>query len=123
MMVGRSLKALFGEGCRTQSGARKFSRSRISRTANRVKGVSLSVRAGEIVGLGGLVGAGRTELVRLIFGAEKARRRPHPDQRQGVSSHARPEMVSRAGIGLVSGKNRKEQGVILDFSDPDQCDD
>lgn len=112
MMVGRSLKALFGEDVPRSPGAEVLKVENLSDGA-RVKGVSLSVRAGEIVGLGGLVGAGRTELVRLIFGAEKAKSgrilingkelRPR-SPRDGV----------RAGIGLVP-ESRKEQGVVLDF--------
>jgi ribose transport system ATP-binding protein len=79
----------------------------------RVRGVSLSVRAGEIVGLGGLVGAGRTETVRLIFGA---------DRRDGGKILLRGREVQIAspldavvaGIGLVP-EDRKHQGVILDL--------
>ena len=75
--------------------------------------VSFSVRAGEIVGLGGLIGSGRTEVARVIFGADPAGKRHDHAQRQGASSRGRPRTRSRPGIGLVP-EDRKQQGVILD---------
>lgn len=70
------------------------------------------MRAGEIVGLGGLVGSGRTEVARLIFGADK------PDsgaiKLKGKPVHFRsPRDAVAAGVGLVP-EDRKHQGVILD---------
>lgn len=73
--------------------------------------VSLEVRAGEIVGLAGLVGAGRTELARAIFGAD-------PTISGWVEVEGRelpPGSIRRAirrGLGMVS-ENRKEDGLSL----------
>lgn len=79
----------------------------------RVQGVDLSVHQGEIVGIAGLVGAGRSELLRAIFGAQSAesgelvlpdgrRSRPFTSPRQAVA----------AGIVLI-GEDRKLDGLLL----------
>jgi rhamnose transport system ATP-binding protein len=76
-----------------------------------VEDVSLSVRAGEIVGLAGLVGSGRTELARLIFGAD--RRDSGDIDVCGKSASIRtPRAAVDAGLAFVP-ENRKEQGVLL----------
>ena len=77
---------------------------------DRVRGVSLEVRRGEILGIAGLIGAGRTELVRLLAGLERPdggeiRLRGQPVRlRSGAAA-------SRAGIGLVP-EDRKKEGII-----------
>ncbi len=76
-----------------------------------VRGVSFAVRRGEILGLAGLVGAGRTELARLVFGA---------DRRSGGTIRlagralalASPRDAIRAGICLLT-EDRKAQGLLL----------
>jgi ribose transport system ATP-binding protein len=79
-----------------------------------VRDVSFSVRAGEVVGLAGLVGSGRTEVVRLIFGADRP-------ERGRVFFHGRevrirgPADAVRMRIGLVP-ESRKDHGVILSHS-------
>ena len=78
-----------------------------------VKDVSFAVRRGEVVGIGGLVGSGRTETLRAIFGA---------DHRDGGTVRIDGTAVSikgpgdavRAGIGFLP-EDRKQQGVILDL--------
>ncbi|MDX3927762.1 MAG: sugar ABC transporter ATP-binding protein [Shinella sp.] len=112
MMVGRSLKALFGEHVDRSPGEEVLRIEDLS-DGDRIKGATLSVRAGEIVGLGGLVGAGRTELVRLIFGAERARSGRIVIHGKDVAIRDPGDAV-RAGIGLVP-ESRKEQGLVLDF--------
>jgi ribose transport system ATP-binding protein len=112
MMVGRSLKALFGEDVARTPGAEMLRVENLS-DGDRIRNVSLTLRAGEIVGLGGLVGAGRTEFVRLIFGAERAHSGSIFVQGRETSIRSPGDAV-RAGIGLVP-ENRKEQGLILDF--------
>lgn len=79
-----------------------------------VKGVSFSIRRGEVLGLTGLVGAGRTEVARLIFGAD--RRDAGQIQLDGkyLSIHG-PRDAIRAGIGLLT-EDRKTQGLILPHS-------
>ena len=69
LMVGRSLDKEFpSHDC--QPGAVRLSVNNLS-LGNQVRDVSFELLAGEIVGLTGLVGAGRTETARLIFGADK----------------------------------------------------
>jgi ABC-type sugar transport system ATPase subunit len=76
--------------------------------------VSLTVHAGEIVGLGGLVGAGRTELARVIYGA--ARATSGSVLLDGDRVHFRePRDAVDAGIGFVP-EERRAEGVFLDRS-------
>lgn len=78
---------------------------------NAVRDVSFEVRAGEIVGLAGLVGAGRTEVVRAIFGAD-------PPERGTISLDGRPLRIRgpadaiAAGIGYLT-ESRKTDGLAL----------
>jgi ribose transport system ATP-binding protein len=79
-----------------------------------VHDVSLTVRQGEIVGLAGLLGAGRTELARVVFGAD-------PSSGGRVLMHGReitpktPRDAIAAGIGLLP-EDRKRQGLVLALS-------
>ncbi|MDA0658652.1 MAG: sugar ABC transporter ATP-binding protein [Planctomycetota bacterium] len=84
---------------------------------HKVRNVSLQVRRGEILGLAGLVGAGRTELVRLIFGAD--RRESGNIRLDGKQLSIRtPRDAINAGIGLLT-EDRKLQGLVLGHSAQD----
>ncbi|HCJ48493.1 MAG TPA: sugar ABC transporter ATP-binding protein [Microbacterium sp.] len=74
--------------------------------------VSFSVRAGEIVGLAGLVGSGRSEILETVYGARKS---TGGSVRVGGTTLRRGSVVAavRAGIGL-SPEERKSQGLVLD---------
>lgn len=77
-------------------------------------GISFAVKKGEILGLSGLVGAGRTEIVKSIFGADK------PDSGEvlveGVPIAIKsPNQAKKAGIALVP-EDRKQEGVVLGMS-------
>lgn len=76
--------------------------------------VSLELQAGEIVGLAGLVGAGRTELARALFGIDPAVGGEIRLNGQPLSLHS-PRDAIRAGVALVP-EDRKQQGLILEMA-------
>jgi ribose transport system ATP-binding protein len=81
-----------------------------------VRGVSLEVRAGEIVGLGGLVGSGRTELLRAIFGADRIGRGTlylGPDRTPFAPASTREAVA--AGFAFVP-EDRKQHGLFAPLS-------
>jgi len=76
--------------------------------------VDFEVRRGEVVGLVGLIGAGRTEVARMIFGADKsAAGSIHVDGKK--VSIRKPQDAIALGIGFVP-ESRKEQALFLDMS-------
>jgi ABC-type sugar transport system ATPase subunit len=79
-----------------------------------VSKISFDLRAGEVLGIGGLVGAGRTELVRLIYGAD-----PRTAGQVFVAGSAvdttTPPKALAAGIVLLP-EDRRNQGMVLDFN-------
>jgi ribose transport system ATP-binding protein len=77
---------------------------------NGIDGATLTVRAGEVVGLAGLVGAGRTELARAIFGADRVV--GGSVRLNGRALGGGPVQSVRAGAGLVP-ENRKSEGLAL----------
>jgi ribose transport system ATP-binding protein len=81
---------------------------------DRVNGVSFTVRRGEVVGLAGLVGAGRTELARLIFGADRPKSGDVLLEGRRVSISSPRDAISR-GICLLT-EDRKVQGLVLKLS-------
>jgi len=76
--------------------------------------ISFSLRKGEILGVAGLMGAGRTEIMRAIFGVDK-----HNGGTVTVNGSVlnckKPEDAIKAGIAFIT-ENRKSEGLILDFS-------
>ncbi|MBO0869869.1 MAG: sugar ABC transporter ATP-binding protein [Micromonosporaceae bacterium] len=84
------------------------------RAGDRVNGVSFQLREGEILGVAGLMGSGRTELARCLFGIDRLdsgqlRLRGRPVR------IGNPRAAQRAGIALIP-EDRREQGLILDQS-------
>ncbi|MBL9186530.1 MAG: sugar ABC transporter ATP-binding protein [Opitutaceae bacterium] len=82
-------------------------------TASGVRDVTLDVRAGEIVGLAGLVGAGRTELARVLFGLTPADVGEISLHGQPVTLHSPQDAVAR-GIAYVP-EDRRRHGVVLEM--------
>jgi len=79
-----------------------------------VKNVSFTLYKGEILGIAGLVGSGRTELVRLIFGADPKKSGEILIEGKRVEINS-PEDAVKLGIGLVP-EDRQNQGLILKMS-------
>ena len=112
MMVGRELKAMFPKS-ETTIGEEVLRVEHLSRK-NTLYDISLVLHAGEILGIYGLVGAGRTELVRAIFGA---------DARDSGTVYVSgkpvdlkdPNDAVRSGIGLVP-EDRTQHGLLLAMS-------
>jgi ribose transport system ATP-binding protein len=97
---------------RRAAGAERLRVSHMTRGLQ-VQDVSLSLHAGEIVGLAGLVGSGRTELLRLIFGADRRDRGEiYLDGEAAPAKLSSPMQAVEQGIGLLT-EDRKAQGLLL----------
>ncbi len=110
-MVGRTLESHFPELVAVAEDAPPVLEVRGLRRPPLVNDVSFTVRAGEIVGLAGLVGAGRTEIVRSVAGADvpEAGEIAIDGKRLRVR---RPEDGIAAGIAFIT-EDRKAQGLVL----------
>jgi simple sugar transport system ATP-binding protein len=75
----------------------------------------MQVRAGEVLGLAGLLGAGRTELARLLFGADRADKGDIVIGDKAFGAFANPRQAIAAGIGFCS-EDRKLEGAVLSLS-------
>ncbi|HYZ99431.1 MAG TPA: sugar ABC transporter ATP-binding protein [Acidimicrobiales bacterium] len=112
LMVGHKVAQLYPE--RPSRDGRVLLEVRGVRRLPDVRDVSFEVRAGEVLGIGGLVGAGRSELLRAIYGVDgrdagevlvDGRRLPP----------GRPDRAIAAGLGLAP-EDRKSQALLLDWS-------
>jgi len=113
LMVGRDVSRVFDRDP-SEPGAEALSLEGVRTSAHPDRPVSLRVRRGEIVGLAGLVGAGRTELLRTIFGLD----RPIDGAiRRGgrALDIAGPGDAMNAGIAFVP-EDRKADGLLLEES-------
>ncbi|MBV8262135.1 MAG: sugar ABC transporter ATP-binding protein, partial [Paraburkholderia sp.] len=115
LMVGRELGERIDLGQR-RVGASLLKVKGLTR-AKAVRDVSFEVRAGEIFGISGLIGAGRTELMRLIYGADRMERgtvalAPTPGAAPEPVQIASPADAVRLGIALIT-EDRKGEGLLL----------
>ncbi len=109
LMVGRSIENEVPKQAATIGDPRLVVKNFVRGTA--VRGVSFDVRRGEVLGITGLVGAGRTELVRLIFGADLLDAGSISLDGRTLSIRS-PRDAIRAGICLLT-EDRKSQGLVL----------
>jgi monosaccharide-transporting ATPase len=115
-MLGRDL-AEVRRGATAFSGDRTFGAELLSVTnlevGRRVRDASLQVRRGEIVGLAGLLGAGRTETARAVFGASPYGGEIRVDGQK--TAFRSPAEAIAAGIGFCS-EDRKHEGIVPSMS-------
>jgi ribose transport system ATP-binding protein len=126
LMLGKSREALaggttsFGEHrARHAMGASDAAAPPVLRTESlargaKLRGVSLEVRPGEIVGVAGLLGSGRTETARAVFGAAPSEEGTVFLGGTRVDPRS-PDDAIRAGVGFVS-EDRKAEGIIPELS-------
>ncbi len=113
LMVGREVSRIYSRQPHAPGDAAIIVRNLVT-TAWPEHRLNFEVKAGEIVGVAGLVGAGRTELLRTLFGIDQ----PLAGEILADGRSVRPNSPSdaiRAGIALVP-EDRKQQGIFLDMA-------
>ncbi|MEO7931868.1 MAG: sugar ABC transporter ATP-binding protein [Chthoniobacterales bacterium] len=117
-MVGRSIEDLFPRRA-GQVGELRLDVKNLSvqhRGKTRLRDISLQVRAGEVLGIGGLMGAGRSELLMHIFGAYGTRTSGEIKLNgTALGPRSKPTDCIRRGLAVVS-EDRKRYGLVLDQS-------
>ncbi len=111
LMIGRKVERLYPE--RPPGGEEVLLEVRDVRALPAVRGVSFEVRAGEVLGIGGLVGSGRSELLRLICGLDRREAGEVLVEGRRLAPN-RPDRAIAAGLGLAP-EDRKSQGLLLDW--------
>ena len=112
LMVGREVSAIYPPA-ESAPAEVVLATKNLSCAAGGVKDVSLEIRAGEILGLAGLVGAGRTELARILFGITPADAGEIFLRGTPVKIHSPQDAVAH-GIAYVP-EDRRRHGVILEL--------
>ena len=113
MMVGRDLNTAFPPAKTQVQGGVVLDVHALQRKSH-LPTVSFQLRAGEILGLAGLVGSGWSKMVHALVGADRATQRELSLNRQRLSIRTTAD-ARTAGIGLIP-EDRKRQGLVLDAS-------
>jgi simple sugar transport system ATP-binding protein/ribose transport system ATP-binding protein len=114
-MVGRSLETRYFE---TESRASSRVLLKVDGLTNKVlRNIGFEIKEGEILGLAGLIGSGRSEIARAIFGADRITSGEVLVEGHKISLKSPAEVIS-AGIYMIP-ENRKEQGLFLNSSSSD----
>ncbi len=112
LMVGREVAQLYPPA-ESPPGDVVLSLQNVGCASSGVRGVSLELRAGEVFGLAGLVGAGRTELARVLFGLTPADTGEIRLNGRAVAIQSPPQAIG-LGIAYVP-EDRRRHGVILEM--------
>jgi ABC-type sugar transport system ATPase subunit len=114
MMIGRSIEAYFPHHLTTTKPSELRLRVSNLSSPGKFKDISFDVRAGEIVGFAGLVGSGRSEVAKAVFGLDRA-----ATGEVALAGAPLPlgnvRVAKRRGLGLVP-EDRKRQGLVLGMS-------
>jgi len=114
MMVGRDLSSFYKKEHRPDGKREPVLEVTGLSDGNRVKSASFTLHAGEVLGLAGLVGAGRTELARLIYGAEHRLTGSVKLEGRDVVFRTPAEAIDGGVVYLT--EDRKAQGLFLDMT-------
>ncbi len=112
LMVGREVTQIYPPS-ESLPGEVALSLDKVGCTASGVHGVTFEVRAGEVFGLSGLVGAGRTELARVLFGLSPADSGEIRLKGKAVTLRS-PQDATAHGIAYVP-EDRRRHGVVLEM--------
>jgi ABC-type sugar transport system ATPase subunit len=113
LMIGRSLTSYFPPHAQRAAGEERLRLESVS-SPGRYSEVSFSLRAGEVVGMAGLVGSGRSEIAQAIFGMDlRMTGRLLVDGK--VATIRSPQQAFSLGIGLVT-EDRKRLGIVPQMS-------
>ncbi|HKO14629.1 MAG TPA: sugar ABC transporter ATP-binding protein [Gemmatimonadaceae bacterium] len=118
LMIGRRLEQYFPAHPATARGEERLRVAGLTR-AGAFSDVSFALHGGEVLGLAGLVGAGRTEIAQTIFGLESATSGSIVVRGQRVSIRSVPDAL-RLRIGFVP-EDRKKQGLVLGMKTGENC--
>ena len=110
MMVGRNLEDMYGKPGERKIGNTVLEVRNLSQ-GKRLVDVGFSVRAGEVLGVAGLVGAGRTEIAKAVFGADRRESGEILVENKMVNIRT-PQDAIQAGLGYLP-EDRKLQGLFL----------
>ncbi len=113
LMIGREVAGIYPPSA-SPPGPPVLSLKDVGRGASGIRGITLEVRRGEVLGLAGLVGAGRTELARIVFGIT-------PADAGTISLDGKPVRIRSPGKAIELGiaylpEDRRRHGVILEMS-------
>ncbi len=114
LMIGRELKDLYPPRTVNVGATPIFEVKNLTAKDTLVKDVSFSVKGGEVLGIAGLGGSGRTETAKLIFGADQKKSGQLFLKGKEIKTNSPVDAVGYE-IGLVS-ENRKEEGLFLPLS-------
>lgn len=114
LMIGRELSELYPKRTSNISDAPILEVSNLSAKDTLVKNISFTMKAGEVLGIAGLGGSGRTETAKLLFGADRKAAGTLQLMGKTLTINSPAEAVAQ-GIGFVS-EDRKEEGLFLDLS-------
>jgi ribose transport system ATP-binding protein len=110
-MVGRRLEQIYPPRRPTAAEGPDVLTIRNLKAGPRVRNVSLNVKAGEIVGVAGMVGSGRTEVAEAVFGARTVEAGTIEFDGRPLSRHL-PKQAIGLGVGFLT-ENRKDEGLFL----------
>ncbi|MDU7650240.1 MAG: sugar ABC transporter ATP-binding protein [Anaerococcus vaginalis] len=112
LMVGRSINEFYPER-EVEIGDTIFNVENLSSENNSFSDIRFSLKSGEVLGFSGLMGAGRTEVMRAIFGIDSLKSGDIYINGEQIKE-IKPSVMIKKGVGFITD-DRKDEGLILDY--------